>query len=189
MKRVLVMTLGTAALVAGILLVVLSAARQVVDPAIAVRGATQQRQEEPAAVNGLEGGYRGEVKLGAVVPGEHGDPLITPTPQPAGTPMPNLGDIELALFLRQSGGQVTGYVDLGVTLVFTREHTIQATPVGYATGPEVTPPVPTPLAVGPAVSGTFDGTTLSLASERVAGDKHGTAVAAPVPPGGHPATR
>ena len=60
----------------------------------------------------------------------------------------DLGYIDLALALVQSGDVVTGYVSLDRTLVFTQEHTID----GYA--------------VGPLVSGTFDGTLLRLESEK-----------------------
>jgi hypothetical protein len=116
----------------------------------------------------IEGTYRGPVKLEWTLGGVYSDTLATPTPQPAGTPAPpDLGSIDLALQLSQAGNVVSGYVALDRTLVFTVEHTIMATPVGPAPLPGTPTPRPTPLAIGPYVHGVFDGTTLTLTSERV----------------------
>jgi uncharacterized repeat protein (TIGR01451 family) len=97
----------------------------------------------------VEGEYSGQVTLEGVYTGVYSDTRepITMT----------LGTIDLGLVLEECGddtcpgepGQgVTGHVVLSRTLVFTQEHTI---------GGE---------AVGPLVSGTFDGTTLHVESEK-----------------------
>ncbi len=111
------------------------------------------------------------MKLDWGLAGTLDDPLATPTATPQGGPppsdasmRPDLGSIDLGLLLRQTGSSVTGYVDLDHTLVFTRELTIQATPVGPTPFPGTPAPGATPLAVGPQVDGTFDGTTLELRS-------------------------
>ena len=109
-------------------------------------------QAQPASPEGvlaanLSGAYVGQVELDYALPGEYSDPL--PTPDPNGEPLPDLGNIDLGLQLIQSETGVEGYVDLDHTLVFTTEHTVGAT------------------AFGPMVTGSFDGTHLSLESERV----------------------
>jgi hypothetical protein len=97
----------------------------------------------------VEGEYSGQVMLEGVFTGVYSDTRepITMT----------LGTIDLALVLEECnddtcpGGQsqgVIGHVVLSRTLVFTQEHMI---------GGE---------AVGPLVSGTFDGTTLRVESEK-----------------------
>jgi uncharacterized repeat protein (TIGR01451 family) len=97
----------------------------------------------------VEGEYSGQVTLEGVFTGVYSD-----THEPVTM---TLGTIDLALVLEECGedtcpgGQsqgVTGHVVLSRTLVFTQEHTI---------GVE---------AVGPLVSGTFDGTTLRVESEK-----------------------
>ncbi len=95
--------------------------------------------------------YVGRVELEWAMPGEFSDPLPTPTPDPdpQAPPPPDLGEIDLGLVLTLSEGQASGYVDLAFTLVFTREHKVGTT------------------AYGPLVEGTFDGTDLTLTSERV----------------------
>ena len=50
-------------------------------------------------------------------------------------------------------------------MVFTKEHTILATPIVAPPGPGTPTPVAQPLDTGPRVTGTFDGTTLRLESE------------------------
>jgi uncharacterized repeat protein (TIGR01451 family) len=83
------------------------------------------------------------------MPGEYSEPLPTPTPDPEGASPPDLGEIDLGLTLIQAGSTVSGYVDLDFTLVFTGEHTVDG------------------QVFGPHVEGTFDGTNLTLTSERV----------------------
>ena len=100
-------------------------------------------------VDGTAVAYLGTVKLEWGMPGELGDPLPTPTPGPAVPPPPDLGEIDLGLELIRSGNTITGHVNLDFTLVFTREH--QVGQVWY----------------GPSIAGTFDGTDLTLTSERV----------------------
>jgi uncharacterized repeat protein (TIGR01451 family) len=122
-------------------------------PAGAARwlGAARGEPARPAQAGAaaLNGTYVGTVKLDWALPGEFSDPLPTPTPDPEGPSPPDLGEIDLGLRLSQSDGTVSGYVDLEFTLVFTTEHTVDATPFG------------------PSVAGTFDGTDLSLTSERL----------------------
>ena len=93
--------------------------------------------------------YAGTVKLQCAMPGEFSEPLPTPTPDPQAPPLPGLGEIDLGLELVWSGNIITGYVDLDLTLVFTQEHLVGTT------------------AYGPSVEGTFDGTNLTLTSERL----------------------
>ena len=71
--------------------------------------------------------------------------------------MKRVQDIDLGLLLHRSEDNVTGYVDLDNTLVFTAEHTITAT----------LPTTTTQLAVGPYVSGAFEGDSLHFESERL----------------------
>jgi hypothetical protein len=78
----------------------------------------------------------------------------------------DMGNIDLSLLLTQSGQDVTGYIGLENTLVFTREQTIQVTPEGPTPAPGTPAPAAQPLDVGPRVSGTFDGTTLNLLSDQ-----------------------
>ncbi len=114
----------------------------------------------------LTGQYVGSAHLDWGLVGVYSDALATPTPQPVGTPKPrDLGSIALALQLAQSGTTVTGYIMLDRTMVFTKEHTILATPIVAPPGPGTPTPVAQPLDTGPRVTGTFDGTTLRLESE------------------------
>jgi Bacterial Ig domain len=99
----------------------------------------------------LAGDYSGVVQLQFTVAGVYSDTLVTPPPA-AGTP--DLGAIDLALHLSQNGSALSGYVSLDKTLVFTATHAIQN---GGAT-----------LKIGPYVNGSFNGTNLTLVSERVA---------------------
>lgn len=99
----------------------------------------------------LIGNYSGQVQLQAVTTGVYSATVATPTPDPAGTAL-NLGSVDLALQLSQTGGNVNGYVDLSKTLIFTVEHTLAGPPA---------------LAIGPYVTGSFDGVTLRLTSEPV----------------------
>ena len=102
---------------------------------------------EQAMAASLSGAYIGQVALDFAVPGEYDD--VLPTPDPNGEPLPVLGSIDFGLQLTQSDVGVEGYIDLEHTLVFTTEHTVGAT------------------AFGPLVTGSFDGTHLTLESERV----------------------
>ncbi len=90
----------------------------------------------------VNGEYTGQVVLEGVYTGVYSDPG-----EPAAM---DLGYIDLALALEQTGTDVSGHVVLTSTLVFTREHTLDG------------------QAVGPLVSGSFDGTTLQLTSEQFA---------------------
>lgn len=93
------------------------------------------------------------------VPGVYSDNLSEPPPAVLDS-LPDLGEIELGLWLEQGAGDnVSGYVDLSKTLVFSTSHTVALT----------TPTDPTVIEqeTGPAVTGTFDGTNLTLTSERV----------------------
>lgn len=128
-----------------------------------------------AAGEELEGSFAGEVKLHWGMTGILSDTLQTPTPTPTAVgssyaytdSMPaELGTIDLGLLIQQSGANITAYVDLNNTLVFSQAHTIQATPVGPTPFPGTPAPGATPLAVGPKLTGTFDGTTLDLRSEQ-----------------------
>jgi hypothetical protein len=131
---------------------------------------------ELTAENALEGTFSGEVKLNWGLTGILSETLKTPTPTPTtvGNSYPytdsmvaDLGSMDLGLLIQQSGVDITAYVDLDNTLVFSKEHTIQATPVGPTPFPGTPAPGATPLAVGPQLTGTFDGTTLDLRSEQL----------------------
>lgn len=98
----------------------------------------------------LEHMYLGGVKLNWVAPGVYSDTLTAPT----GT-LPSLGGIDLAFLLHCSANQLSGYVDLENTLVFTVEHIITTTQA-----------LTTSVQVGPAVSGTCEGATMQFESER-----------------------
>jgi hypothetical protein len=126
-------------------------------PAAAV--AVQPQAIEAAAVGAgaaqLAGDYSGAVKLQFTAAGVFSDTLATPPPPAAGQPEPpDLGTIDLALKLSQNGSALSGYVSLDKMLVFAAAHTIKN---GSAT-----------LNIGPYVNGSFDGTNLTLVSERVA---------------------
>jgi len=175
LKRGLALTLAVGFLFAGVILVVLTFVRASAPPDTSKTALSQPAAlaaaADVAAVDLLEGAFSGEVKLDWGLAGTLDDPLATPTATPQGGPppsdasmRPDLGSIDLGLLLRQTGSSVTGYVDLDHTLVFTRELTIQATPVGPTPFPGTPAPGATPLAVGPQVDGTFDGTTLELRS-------------------------
>jgi hypothetical protein len=124
----------------------------------ASRGTGEVRTERVQAAQveavPLDSVYAGHVKLDWALPGVYSDTLSTPPPT---STLPDMGAIDLGLLLHRSEDNVTGYVDLDNTLVFTTEHTITATL------PETT----TQLAVGPYVSGAFDGANLRLESERL----------------------
>ncbi|HMN26742.1 MAG TPA: cadherin-like domain-containing protein [Caldilineaceae bacterium] len=107
---------------------------------------TLQAQPVQTAADPLDGVYSGAVELEWTLAGVYTDPL--PTPAPPAT-APELGGIDLALQLTQTGNSLTGYVDLAQTLIFTVEHTVNG------------------AALGPAVNGTFDGVNLTLESERI----------------------
>lgn len=167
--------------VAGVMLVGLTFVKPEKSPA--TTPAPSQAAELPAAlplapaaadVDPLEGAFSGEVKMDWGLAGELTGVLATPTATPpttatpsAASMRPDLGAFDLGLLIRQSGSSVTAYVDLSDTLVFTRELTIQATPVGPTPFPGTPAPGATPLGVGPQLTGSFDGTNLQLLSARL----------------------
>jgi hypothetical protein len=120
---------------------------------------------EAQATGPLNGGFVGAISLEASHQGVFSDTVAT-TPQ-------ELGEIDLGLLLTQNGSTLTGYVDLATTLIVTGEHTIQATPVAPTPLPGTPALQPVALAVGPSVSGSFDGTNLILTSERTTGSAAG----------------
>ncbi len=163
-SKALRISLNASAFLVGIALVVLLVVLQAKtrdSTALVAQPAPQQ-----AAATTIDGAYGGAVDLKWALVGVYTDVLPTPTPQPVGTPSPQMGGIDLGLFLTQSGSQVTGYVDLDSTMVYTAEHTIMATPTGFDPDSGAPTPVASELAVGPAVTGSFDGATLTLDSER-----------------------
>jgi PKD repeat protein len=103
------------------------------------------RLAPPAQISSalLQGLYLGTVELDWAVPGEFSDNLSALPDQP------DLGNIDLALQLSHDGSTISGYVDLEFTLVFSTEHVVDET------------------AYGPSVTGSFDGTNLTLTSEQV----------------------
>ena len=136
--------IGYTKLVIGVLVAALVLGLMVVQPPVAARNQsswqTVDLRPAQSAEADVNGEYAGQVALEGVFTGVYSDPLE-----------PNemdLGYIDLALALEQSDGEVSGHVVLTGTLVFTQEHTIDGG------------------AVGPLVSGTFDGTTLQLTSEQ-----------------------
>jgi len=131
-------------MVIGVFAAVLVLGMIVVRPLLAVQGESEglrsvSLQAARAGEFSISGEYEGQVALEGVFSGVYSDAL---EPEPA-----DLGYIDLALELEQSGDQVSGYVLLDRTLVFTQEHMLAG------------------IAVGPLVNGTFDGVTLDLLSE------------------------
>lgn len=126
---------------------------------------SQPPQLGAAAVGAAElvGDYSGAVQLQFTLAGVYSDTLATPAPSAAGTPAPpDLGAIDLALTLSQNSNELSGYVSLDKTLVFSAAHTIQE---GDAS-----------VKIGPYVNGSFDGTKLTLVSEQVAATLSGQPV-------------
>lgn len=130
--------------------------------------ATGSAPQDQNAIAPIGGNYSGLVTLKFTLGGVYSTTLSTPTPPPAGTPAPaDVGEIDLALFLSQTGSAVSGYVNLERSLAFTAEHTIQATPVVIAPLSTAQPTLaPVALKIGPYVQGTFDGSTLTVQSEK-----------------------
>src|SRR5262245_33640501 len=156
-------------IIAGALLLSLAV---LITPTFAVRGmarptaalAVPAQASEAAAVAAsaaqLAGDYSGAVKLQFTAAGVLSDTLATPPPPAAGQPEPpDMGTIDLALKLYQNSSTVSGYVSLDRTLVFTATHTIRN---GNTT-----------IKTGPNVNGSFNGTNLTLLSERVTGTLSG----------------
>jgi hypothetical protein len=136
--------IGYTKLVTGVLIAALVLGMAATRPLIAARsrssGHTLDHDPAELAEALVNGEYAGQVALEGVFTGVFSDTLE-----------PNeidLGYIDLALALEQSGGEVSGHVVLTHTLVFTQEHTIDGG------------------GIGPLVAGTFDGTTLQLTSEK-----------------------
>jgi len=101
----------------------------------------------------VSGDFNGNVELNWVLTGVYSDALPTPTPQPGGSTAPGyIGDLDLALRLEELDGNVSGYILLERALAFPHEHTVTIEAEE--------------LAIGPRVSGTFDGVTLRLESDR-----------------------
>jgi len=107
----------------------------------------------------ITGDYDGTVTLQRVFNGVYSDTVTVSNTL-------DLGYIDLALHLEQSGNVVNGFVTLDRTLVFTEEHKIMATPVGPPVGQGTPTPVAQEMAIGPKMQpGKFDGTTLLLESQ------------------------
>ncbi|MEZ4677797.1 MAG: Ig-like domain-containing protein [Caldilineaceae bacterium] len=123
----------------------LAAPHQVVT--VAVAQALRQQ-----ATSGLNGIYAGVVAIQGVQTGVYSDTLTLPA-TPTGEVPANLGTIALSLQLTQTGSSVMGYVLLDRSMTFTTEHSVSIPGRGVTD-------------VGPKVLGTFDGTTLTLESER-----------------------
>jgi hypothetical protein len=105
----------------------------------------------------LNGEYQGQVVLEGVFTGVYSDTTATPTAV-------DLGRFGLALNLTQSGQSLSGYVMLEDSLIFSQVHTVTVqarTGFGLRAGAQVQE-----IATGPSVQGTYDNTTLHLASER-----------------------
>ena len=151
---------------------------------------SQTSPARPAqVVTGVAGEYTGRINISDVVAGRYTDALATVTPVPSATrppgtltpapASPKYGgkvefELDLVLYLQTNGCQapatLCGYVVLDRTLGF---HTlaypqvavIQATPIAVTPLPGQPTPAAQAVAIGPRVSGTFEGTTLTLASE------------------------
>ena len=105
----------------------------------------------------IDYGISGEVALVWAGAGTLTDNLTAPTPAELAE-LPDLGTHALALLLQKgSGANVTGYVELESSLVFTGHHTVDTTVAGAATA----------LVVGPQVNGTYANGAINLLSERV----------------------
>lgn len=121
----------------------------------------------PEQTGPITGNYTGQVQLSHILVGTLNASLSTPTPPPSPTPASQLDmAVDLSLNLMQTGAQVSGFVKLDKTLLYPRVTTIPATPSGATPGPGTPRPGATPLGIGPRVTGTFDGTTLTLTSEQ-----------------------
>src|SRR6266545_402336 len=148
---------GALMLSLGVMITPMFSVRGMARPTAALVGQPQKIAAAAVAANAaqLAGDYIGAVKLQFTAAGVYSDTLATPPPPAAGQPEPpDLGTIDRALKLSQNGSALSGYVSLGKTLVFAAAHTIKN---GSAT-----------LNIGPYVNGSFDGTNLTLVSERVA---------------------
>ena len=122
-------------------------------------------QSGPDELHGL---FSGVVKLDWTVVGAYADTLATPTPQPPEMPLPaDFSAIDIGLQLTQTGNTISGFVDLDSTLVYTKEATIMATPLVPTPLPGEPPLEAVELAIGPALSGTFDGENIHLESDRI----------------------
>lgn len=145
-----------ALLVAGAILTTGARLSSLFDPAPQVEAETGQL---PSAGNfTIEYAISGQVELGWTGGGILTDNLTAPTPEEL-TTLPDLGTIDLAFVLQNAGGaNVTGFVELEASIVYTGFHTINTTIAEEATT----------MAVGPQVSGSYANGILTLLSERVA---------------------
>lgn len=93
--------------------------------------------------------YIGSVKLNWAAPGIYSDTLTAPAGE-----LPELGSIDLGFLAYCSDGELSGYVDLRTTLVFP------------GMDKTTTEQSETPLAVGPAISGTCSEGKLEILSNK-----------------------
>lgn len=130
--------------------------------------ATEPGLDAIAQAGDVSGDYSGLVQLEQVVRGAYSDTLATPTPVAGGSAAGDLGALDLALQLTQDGDRVSGYVLLERSLAFTKEHEISVTvaPPLVAPGTPTAVPKTELMDVGPRVTGSYDGTTLEIESER-----------------------
>lgn len=148
---------GVLLLSLGVMITPVFGVRGMAHPTAALTAQYQPVGTVAAAANAaqLAGDYNGVVKLQFTAAGVLSDTLATPPPAAGQPEPPDMGTIDLALKLNQNSSTVSGYVSLDKTLVFTGTHTIRN---GNTT-----------LKTGPNVNGSFDGTKLTLLSERVTG--------------------
>jgi hypothetical protein len=151
LRSKLIFTAGLLVTVTAVVSLSLSLWHQYTDASVAT---TVLEAPQAAQASTIAGDYVGVVTFVGVYNGVYSDTTVISNTV-------DLGQIDLALYLEPSGSSVNGFVNLDPTLTFTAEHTIMATPVGQPDS------APQPLTIGPLVKGTFDGTTLSLASESV----------------------
>lgn len=143
-------TVGALLLMVGMIIVGL-VAKMALSRGEVARGAallppTAQTNPATTDTEPITGAFSGQVKLNGVATGVYSTSLTLPAGQP------DLGSVDLALQLTQTGNALNGFVALDKTLIFSVEHTLAGA---------------TPLKIGPYVNGTLDGATLTLQSERV----------------------
>jgi uncharacterized repeat protein (TIGR01451 family) len=107
--------------------------------------------DAPNALTTVSSSYAGHVDLMWAAQGVYSDALTAPT-----TTTQRLGSIDLGFMLDCTGTNLTGYVDLSNTLVFSGAHVITPTQV-----------VTTALLVGPKVTGACAFANVRFESEKV----------------------